>query len=578
MLCSISKLFVVACVGVLVEEGELQWNRPVSDYLPGFTTTNDPNIGKSATFVDILRHSAGLSNPVVSILGPYGKVLLPEKHFLEAVDDAPPGDGGWEYSNVGYGIIAMAVQHVSGVRYSEFLRKKILEPLGMHHTAVKEEEVKNCANIAFPYIQLENGDWTLLEYEWTSENNTPVLAAFGMRSSVNDLLVFCAATMAAEQVESQGITQNSEILKNIAFNPLKQMREIRNGPYWTRPHDDNFQTTSQFHLGWMRATIPSCHVSWGSYNEMASMEDEERTAFRYILGQDSSEKEIEILKHTGVGYGSSLSVNTFPGTSSAIVVLCNGLNVGDAADFTAQAYMQELFELEPRQNLWPLMELETQRRREEYDTKVMHAWRENRKIDDPRSPPGEYVGDYRGLGITISVRVDKHGDSLYVVLNRDDIALPLEFYSLDRYSYMPKTRDDWLRGGWLDWDYYLVGMLDFTRAADGKVDGFSWQWDEFSKPSKFTRISEASLSHRTTGINSIDNGVSYRATREGKRLIGNGLTNPERSKHNGQIDGNIIQEPADRNSTADRPRSVQKSPDDHGWLKWETWSRKGRKS
>ncbi|KAL9097431.1 MAG: hypothetical protein Q9165_000327 [Trypethelium subeluteriae] len=493
MLCSISKLFVVACVGILVDEGKLDWNRPVSEFLPGFETANNSKISESATFVDILRHTAGLSNPVVSILGPYGKVLLHEKDFMEAVNDAPAntGDWTWEYSNIGYGIVAMVIQHVSGMRYSQFLRAKILEPLGMHSTAVTEEEVKRSTNIAFPYVQLENDAWEKLDYEWTSENNTPVLAAFGVRSSVNDLLIFCAATMAAENAESKQETlPNLEILRNIMSNPLKYMAGIRNGAYWTRPHDDQFQTTSQFHLGWMRAAIPSCQISWGSWNEL-TLFDEDHTAFNYILGQDARQS-IGFLKHTGLGIGSSLSVNTFPSTSSAVVVLCNGLNIGDAADFTAQVYIQELFDLNPRQDITSLMSLETKRRRREFYDKIMREWLEHRRINDPRSPPKDYIGNYRGLGITISIYYDDSLSSLYAKLNRDDVSLPLEFYSQDQYSYMPTTRDEWLQGGWLDWDHFSVGILDFTRDADGKIDGLNWQWEEGSQPSKFSKISDNS--------------------------------------------------------------------------------------
>ncbi|KAL9077563.1 MAG: hypothetical protein Q9157_003315 [Trypethelium eluteriae] len=490
MLCSISKLFVVACVGILVDEGKLDWNRPVSEFLPSFKTVNNPNISKSATFVDILRHTAGLSNPVVSILGPHGKVLLHEKDFMEAVNDAPAntGDWTWEYSNIGYGIVAMVIQHVSGMRYSQFLKFRILEPLGMHNTAVKEEEVKGSSNVAFPYAQLENDEWEKLDYEWTSENNTPVLAAFGMRSSVNDLLIFCAATMAAEHAERKGTPPNLDILRNATSNPLRNMVGIRNGAYWTRPHDDNFQTTSQFHLGWMRAAIPSCQLTWGSWNEL-TLFDEDHTAFNYILGQDGHQS-IGFLKHTGLGIGSSLSVNTFPSTSSAIVVLCNGLNVGDAADFAAQVYIQELFDLKPRQDIASLMSLETDRRRREFYDKIMREWLEHRRINDPRSPPEDYTGNYRGLGITISICHDEHRCSLYAKLNRDDVSLLLEFYSQDQYSYMPTTRNDWLRGGWLDWDYFSVGILEFTRDADGKIDGLNWQWEEGSQSSKFRKISD----------------------------------------------------------------------------------------
>ncbi|KAI9659508.1 MAG: hypothetical protein M1821_001766 [Bathelium mastoideum] len=552
MLCSISKLFVPASVGILVDEGKLKWDDPVSKYLPGFTTAKYPKIGKQATFVDVLRHSAGLSNPVVSVIGPFGKVLLPEENFLEAVDDAPmekhlqeTGQYTWEYSNIGYGIIAMAVQRVSGVRYSAFLKERVLEPLGMHNTAVDEKQVLESTNVADPYVQLENGTWQSLKWEWTSASNTPVLACFGMRSSINDLLIFCAAVMAAEQRDTEASPHKVKLLKNIAYNPLKGMREIRDGAFWTRPHDDPYQTTSQFYLGWMKAVIPSCQLGWGSWNEK-TFYDDAQTAFEYILGRDSGDRKIEILKHTGLGIGSAVSINTFPQSHSSVVVLCNGLNIGDAADFTAQVYIQALFDLSPHKDIMPLVKLETERRLQEFYLEIMRGWLENRKTNDPESPLDQYVGHYRGLGITVSVRLDHDTRKLNVELNRKDVCMTLEFYGKDMYSYMPTTRDDWLRDGWLDWDYYTVGILAFTRDYDDKVDGFTWKWDELATPSKFTRMPH-SLSSQGVAETPIVQDKSLDRSQQSKCSSNGDLMNGSKQEDDGQSKGALTPQSEEHN-------------------------------
>ena len=524
MLCSVSKHFVGFAVGILVAEGRLDWDDPVSNYLPGFKTTDNPNVGASATFSNILRHRARLSNPVVSILGPRGKVLLPESDFLKAVKVTPTitDTEWWEYSNIGYGVVALAVQHVSGLRYSQFLKDRILKPLNLHHTFVEEQDVSTATNVAAPYVQLEDGEWARLDYEWTSEKNTPVLAAFGIRSSVKDLLKICAAIMHAEQVETLGNRPKPEILKDVAFNPLKEMCQIRDGPYVTRPHKDPYQTTSQYHLGWMKYGIPSCQASWGSYNEM-TQDDEGDTAHKYILGRDSGQKNIKVLKSVGQGIGSAASVHTFPDTQSTVIVLSNGLNLGDAADFAAQLYIQELFDLKPRVDFRSWVKEET-RLRVKFQEKIMQDWQENRRVDDLKLPPKDYVGDYQGLGIIISVRLNKARDGLYIELNRKDVSPPLEFYAQDTYSFMPTKRDDWLRQGWLDWGHYIVGILRFTRTAHGKVNGFEWTWDKNKRPSEFTRtvVTSASL---VSGLDQAEGRVPPR-----KKARRDDTTSDDRSK------------------------------------------------
>ncbi len=71
--------------------------------------------------------------------------------------------------------------------------------------------------------------------------------------------------------------------------------------------------------------------------------------------------------------------------------------------------------------------------------------------------------------------------------DRADITQPLAYYNVDQYSYLPTDRDQWLAGGWLDWDYYMVGILVFKRDEAGVVKGLNWQWEENTDPSWFSR-------------------------------------------------------------------------------------------
>jgi hypothetical protein len=205
----------------------------------------------------------------------------------------------------------------------------------------------------------------------------------------------------------------------------------------------------------------------------------------FILGADSPKK--LMIKHTGLGIGVSASVSTFPETRSAVVVLSNGLDAGDASDFAAQILIQELFDLKPRVNLMDLVDIEVDRRDREYETSIMAKWRENRDVSHPEGPLEDCVGDYKGLAITLTVRVNKSLKKLELVFNRDDVCVPLEYYNVDKYSYMPSSRDEWLKGGWLDWDYYKIGILDFRRGQDDKIDGLFWQWEKPSSPSWFKK-------------------------------------------------------------------------------------------
>lgn len=103
-LCSISKAFVSSSVGILVEEGKLSWTDPVGRYLPEFEPS-DPRVATEATLKDFLRHSGGLSNPLVTILAQEGKVLVPQSEFIELVNDAPTGGGHAHSISLGLDIL-----------------------------------------------------------------------------------------------------------------------------------------------------------------------------------------------------------------------------------------------------------------------------------------------------------------------------------------------------------------------------------------------------------------------------------------------------------------------------------------
>jgi hypothetical protein len=153
-----------------------------------------------------------------------------------------------------------------------------------------------------------------------------------------------------------------------------------------------------------------------------------------ILGRDSPEQ--TMYKITGTGFCGLGSVNLFPETMSAIVVLSSGLNTGDPSDFTAAMLMQELFNLKSRVEIPPLVDREVGIRLAEWES-MMADWRKHRIVSQPERPLEEYIGRYRGLGIALEIWQRETGTLELVFNGRQDIAQALEHYNEDRYSYLP---------------------------------------------------------------------------------------------------------------------------------------------
>lgn len=188
---SLSKTFVVACLGILVDQGKIRWADRVGQYLPTFCPEDDHQISEAATFNDFLRHSSGIANPVVPLFGPNGKVLVPQRDFIDVINKIPSANSEgqsdfnktWKYSNIAYGLLTIVIENLSGTSYARFLHDNILTPLGMHHTATSDNQIKSSDNIAHSYAILSDDAWHELNYEWTTENNSPFLGMVGIRSS-----------------------------------------------------------------------------------------------------------------------------------------------------------------------------------------------------------------------------------------------------------------------------------------------------------------------------------------------------------------------------------------------------------
>ncbi len=133
---SVSKLLNAAAVMQLCDEGRLELDRPVTDYLPDFSLRSRFPSGPPVTLRRLLTHHSGLPSDIVG--GMWGDnpphftaivALLKEEYAAY-----PPGYIA-AYSNVGSCLAGVAVERAAGEAYAEFLDRRLLAPLGMVHSS-----------------------------------------------------------------------------------------------------------------------------------------------------------------------------------------------------------------------------------------------------------------------------------------------------------------------------------------------------------------------------------------------------------------------------------------------------------
>jgi CubicO group peptidase (beta-lactamase class C family) len=185
-LASDTKQFTAMAIMLLVRDGKLKYDEPLTDIFPDF-----PAYSRAITVRMLLNHTSGLLDyedlmPPVDAKLPIEQVQIQDKGVLDSLKHQnstkfPPGTK-WEYSNSGYVLLGTIVQRISGEVFPEFLRKRIFAPLQMTNTVAYVRGYNDVHNRAFGHT-LENGIWEQTDQSPTSAT----LGDGGIYSSLEDL-------------------------------------------------------------------------------------------------------------------------------------------------------------------------------------------------------------------------------------------------------------------------------------------------------------------------------------------------------------------------------------------------------
>jgi CubicO group peptidase (beta-lactamase class C family) len=139
---SISKTFMWTAVMQLYEQGKLDLNRDVNDYLDFKIPAR---FGKPITMKDLMTHTPGLEETIKDLFVANAKDLVPLQQYLlahEPKEIFPPGTTS-AYSNYGATLAGYIVQRVSGMPFDDYIEKNIFQPLGMSRSTFRQPLPEN---------------------------------------------------------------------------------------------------------------------------------------------------------------------------------------------------------------------------------------------------------------------------------------------------------------------------------------------------------------------------------------------------------------------------------------------------
>jgi CubicO group peptidase (beta-lactamase class C family) len=129
---SVTKQFTAVAAMMLVEQGKLSLDDPVTKYLD-----DAPKAWQAVTLRHMLYQTSGLPEyatvPELGLTDEFDRAKFMKKMGELPVDFAPGAT--WDYSNTNYALMGWVIEKASGKPYMEFLTEQVLKPAGMLHTS-----------------------------------------------------------------------------------------------------------------------------------------------------------------------------------------------------------------------------------------------------------------------------------------------------------------------------------------------------------------------------------------------------------------------------------------------------------
>jgi CubicO group peptidase (beta-lactamase class C family) len=153
-LASVSKQFTAMAIVQLQKAGKLQYDDPISKYLPELA------FYQGITIKNLLTHTGGLPD-YMEVLSSEWKTndIVTNNDVIKIFEKVKPAalfkpNQKWEYSNTGYLLLASIIERVSGKSFGDYLSDKIFKPLKMNNTFIYRRWFKpeKKSNYAAGYI------------------------------------------------------------------------------------------------------------------------------------------------------------------------------------------------------------------------------------------------------------------------------------------------------------------------------------------------------------------------------------------------------------------------------------------
>lgn len=439
-LASVTKSFTATAMALLVDDGVVEWDTPVKEYLPDFELY-DSELTDRVTPRDLLSHRTGLPRHDAAWFNrPIERSdLMQLLRFLQPNAELR---STYQYSNLMFMVAGQLIGTVAGSTYEDFVRSRLLEPLGMSETNFSIAESKETGDCSRGHSKRDDVVRTIPYYE-----RQQAIGPAGMIvSNVAGLARWVRFHLA------DGCTEDGTRL--VSPEQIRELRRIQTAYRVESIHPEEHGPAG-YGLGW---GIDSLHGR-------------------------------SLINHSGGINGFSTFAAFVPELGSGIAILVNLNQASGAFRSIAYNWFERCMGLEPID--WTAR-LRNQERLDEADGKRLADF----PLTRPRSgtslshPLADYVGTYEHPGygrIDILQRDGKLGGSY------NDMTFELTHHHHDVFRLVLEERGD-------------ECLVRFGTGYRGDIESLEAPFEPLAPPIVFSRVWEHAGDRRLVGDYVLEDG------------------------------------------------------------------------
>jgi len=382
---SISKSFTSLSMGMLNDEGKLDWDKPVRQYLPEFQMY-DPVASERMTPRDLISHRVGMAgHDLLWYSSDFSREdLVRRLRFLQSDHDFR---SGYHYNNMLVMTAGYLIGKVSGESWEDFVRHRIFEPLQMNSSNFSVVDSQKSPDFAHPYRKDEhNGE--------VSEIPFHIMSAIGpagsINSNVDDMARYAIFQLGKGKIGEHQLVSEANL--NLNHSPQVPMsggapsKEI--GP-------------RSYAMGWVISSYRGHPLWW----------------------------------HNGGIDGFYALLSLLPDQNVGVVILTNLLDDDPVPEIVQYHIYDHLLGLDSVDWVKHFQDLEAkQKTAEEEENKKELS--ERKPNTHPSHELKDYAGRYENPGYGV-ITIELAGDGLSAALNH--LSFPLQHYEYDVFEAPPNS-------------------------------------------------------------------------------------------------------------------------------------------